>query len=117
MKKSMDQILAEKSEKEAREQLRPWKEKVEALFLETGLLLKPAEKMFYPYIKDVAIPLSETQSEDGIIREVNKSPGTVLASKILEDLFKAAVGIKTEQLLARHQENLTKHYDELTKEL
>jgi hypothetical protein len=89
--------------------------------LKLAYYVSQGEKIHYPYtyIEDVTIPLSETKSRSPGIKEViiNKSPGVVLASKILEDLFNAAVGIKTEQLLAQHQENLTKHYDELTKDL
>jgi hypothetical protein len=58
MKKTIDQILTEKSEKEAREQLQPWKEKMEALFLEADLLVKPPKTaQYFPstYIRDVDI--------------------------------------------------------------
>src|SRR5258708_834096 len=119
MKKTIDQILTEKSEKEARAQLQPWKEKMEALFLEADLLVKPPKTaQYFPstYIRDVDIAYPGTVSTLRLAVK-NQEPVTLPASQTLNRLFEAAVKIKAEHLLAQHQEKLAQHYDELPKEL
>jgi hypothetical protein len=105
MPKSLDDILAERSRKEAYQQPKPWKNRLIELFTEAGLLEKrEGDAAFYGYGHDEMIKFQSREPKVDV---------ALHASKTIEALVSAAEKVRAEKLLAEHQEELIKHYDEL----
>jgi hypothetical protein len=108
MNKTIDELLKERSFAEARQQLQPWKEELEALLIKAGLLT----------LQDTKLPTwgnNRYTTNSSVLIRAKKTDVTCQASDVLSGLFEAAVNALAVNLEAKHQKDLLAHYDELVK--